>query len=364
MAGALLLALLGGVLAAPAHGGHHRLGILVTAVTDEETHRYFMMAQLDDVKIAHYSSDTREVRPAQAWVAQAVGAEYVKEKTQEFLRHDLGSKVETKWWMQLHNQTGGIHTEQVHVSCALSGQAARDLRYQYAYDGRDFISFDHQTGTWVAAAPLAFIQKQRWETGRTYTQYVQRFLQHECLGTLRSLMQQGKVVLEQQGPPVVSVSRRDAPDGSVSLSCRARGFYPPPIHLSWVRGGGDVLAETGSSGILPNADGTYYTQSSLETSPQEDGPRYACRVEHTSLLEPALIWAPGKKGPLPRWILAAIGLVALGLAGAVGVGVWLWRRKSAGPLKPIYTPAATKTGDDSASSSSSGAECQSVGTRR
>ncbi|XP_074873765.1 major histocompatibility complex class I-related protein 1-like isoform X2 [Carettochelys insculpta] len=199
MAGALLLALLGGVLAAPAHGGHHRLGILVTAVTDEETHRYFMMAQLDDVKIAHYSSDTREVRPAQAWVAQAVGAEYVKEKTQEFLRHDLGSKVETKWWMQLHNQTGGIHTEQVHVSCALSGQAARDLRYQYAYDGRDFISFDHQTGTWVAAAPLAFIQKQRWETGRTYTQYVQRFLQHECLGTLRSLMQQGKVVLEQQG---------------------------------------------------------------------------------------------------------------------------------------------------------------------
>ncbi|XP_074873763.1 class I histocompatibility antigen, F10 alpha chain-like [Carettochelys insculpta] len=364
MAWGLLLGLCGALLAPAARGEQHSLAMLVTAITsDTGTDQFLTMAQLDDVKILHYSSDTREVRLAQGWAAQALGAEFLQEKTQQFWRFQEGSKVHTQRWMQLHNQTGGVHTEQVHAACSLRDQAPVEPRFQFAYDGRDFISFDSRTGTWVAAAPPAFLQKQHWETSRTWTKFVQWYLQHECLGTLRSLVRRGRAALQRQVSPSVSVSRRDAPDGSVSLSCRARGFYPRPIHLSWVRGGGDVLAETGSSGILPNADGTYYTQSSLETSPQEDGPRYACRVEHTSLLEPALIWAPGKKGPLPRWILAAIGLVALGLAGAVGVGVWLFRRRSAGPQKPGYAPAAATVREEPDSSSSLGTETSSLGSQ-
>ncbi|XP_074927563.1 antigen peptide transporter 2-like [Chelonoidis abingdonii] len=143
-------------------------------------------------------------------------------------------------------------------------------------------------------------------------------------------------------PPEVSVSCRDAPDSSIILSCRARGFYPRPIHVSWVQDGEDILAETDSSGILPNADGTYYTQSSLEISlQQQDGHRYACRVEHSSLGEPTLVWAPGKKGPLPPGVLAAIVLTVLVLAGAVGAGVILWRRKSAGPYALAASPKGT-----------------------
>ncbi|XP_067392878.1 class I histocompatibility antigen, F10 alpha chain-like [Emydura macquarii macquarii] len=344
MAWGLLLALCGAILAPAAADGHHRLAVLVTAVINEEgTYHFLMIAQLDDVKIAYYSSDTQEVRPTQQWATQALGAEFFQEKTQQFWRHEENSKSDTRWWMQLHNQTGGIHTDQVHVGCALSGQAPVDPRFQYAYNGRDFISFDSQTGTWVAAVQPAFLQKQRWETDKTWSQYVQWYLQHECLGTLQSLVQQGRAVLEQQVPPVVSVSRRDTPSGSVTLSCRVSGFYPRPIHVSWVQDGEDILVETDSSGILPNADGTYYMQSSLEISPQqEDRHHYACRVEHSSLPEPTLTWAPGKKGPLPPGVLAAIVLAVLVLAGAVGASIILWRRKSAGPTKSDYAPAASE----------------------
>uniref|UniRef100_A0A8C8SPK9 Ig-like domain-containing protein n=1 Tax=Pelusios castaneus TaxID=367368 RepID=A0A8C8SPK9_9SAUR len=222
----------------------------------------------------------------------------------------------------------GFHTEQVHVGCALHGKVPMDPKFQYAYDGKDFISFDNQTGTWVAAVQPAFPQKQRWETSKTWSQYVQWFLQHEWTwGSVREGL-----------PPQVLVSYTDSPDGSVTLSCRARGFYPRPIHISWVRDGEDVMTETDSSGILPNADGTYYTQSSLEISPQqEDRHRYACRVEHGSLGEPTLIWVPGKKGPLTPGVLAAIALAALILAGAVGAGVILWRRKSAGESRSLWS---------------------------
>ncbi|XP_030403266.1 class I histocompatibility antigen, F10 alpha chain-like [Gopherus evgoodei] len=362
MAWGLLLALCG-LLAPAASGGHHSLAVLVTAVINEDrTHHFIMIARLDDVKIAYYRSDTREVRPTQEWVAQTLGIEYLQEKTQQFWRHEEGSKVETRRWMQLYNQTGGVHTEQVHVGCALSDQAPMDPRFQFAYNGRDFISFDNQTGTWVAAVQPAFAPKQHWETaGKVWTKFVQQYLQSECLGTLQSLVLQGRAVLEQQVPPKVSVFRRDALDGSITLSCCARGFHPRPVHVSWVRDGEDILAETDSSGILPNADSTYYMQSSLEISPQQDRHRYACRVEHSSLGEPTLIWAPGKKGSLPPGVLAAIILAVLVLAGAIGAGIVLWRRKSAGPKNPGYAPAATKSGEDSVSSSSSGTDLRSVG---
>uniref|UniRef100_A0A674JJJ2 Ig-like domain-containing protein n=1 Tax=Terrapene triunguis TaxID=2587831 RepID=A0A674JJJ2_9SAUR len=305
----------------------------VTIVIDKDwAHHYFMIAQLDDIKILYYSSDTREVRTTKEWAAQALGAEFFQNKTQEFWTYDEDSKGDGNVTMplvrlNLSPSPAGVHTEQIHVGCALSNQAPVDPRFQYAYDGGDFISFDNQTGTWVAAVQPAFLQKQLWETGKTWTQYVQWCLQHECMGTLRILLQHGMGVLEQQVPPIVSAFRRDSPDGSITLSCHARGFYPRPIHISWVRDGEDILAEMDSSGILPYADSTYYRQSSLEISPQqEDGHRYACRVEHSSLPEPTLVWGEGE-GTLPPGAVAAI---VLALAGAVGASVILWKRKSAG----------------------------------
>ncbi|XP_074873350.1 class I histocompatibility antigen, F10 alpha chain-like [Carettochelys insculpta] len=353
----LLLVLCGALRAPTAAGGPHRLDVLVTGVLDEDgTNQYFMIAKLDDVKVAFYSSNTREVRTTQGWVAEALGTEYLKEKTQKFWRYEEGSKHHTRWWTQLYNQSGGFHTEQVHVSCTLSGQALVNPRFQYAFDGQDFISFDDTTGTWVAAVPPAFPQKQRWEAGKTWTQYVRWYLKQECLDTLRTLLQRGSGVLQRRVRPQVSVSRRDSLDGTAMLSCHVRGSYPHPIHVSWMRDGEDILVEKDSSGILPNADSTYYTQSSLEVSPQEeDQHRYACRVEHSSLFEPALVWAPRKEGPLPPWGLALIVLAVLVLLGAIGGGIVLWRKNPAGPSKPEYALAATKIKDNSAASVSSSA---------
>uniref|UniRef100_A0A674K0J9 Ig-like domain-containing protein n=1 Tax=Terrapene triunguis TaxID=2587831 RepID=A0A674K0J9_9SAUR len=274
--------------------GRKLLAVLVTAVTHEDgTHHFIIVTKLDDVQITYYSSDTRELRATQEWAEQALGAEYLQEKTQKFWTYDKDSKGGS----ELSLSPAGIHTAQAHVGCSLSDQAPVDPRFQYAFDGRDFISFDNQTGTWVAAVQPAFLQKQRWETVKTWTQYVQRYLQYECLETLRLL----DTVLDLfacllHGPSSWHETHTLSPP-SVTLSCRARGFYPRPIHVSWVRDGEDILAETDSSGILPNTDGTYYMQSSLEISPQQDGHRYACRVKHSSLGEPTLIW--GKGGFLP-----------------------------------------------------------------
>ncbi|CAM5146725.1 unnamed protein product [Natator depressus] len=81
---------------------------------------------------------------------------------------------------------------------------------------------------------------------------------------------------------------------------------------------GTTLAFFQSSGTSP------------EMSPQqEDGQCYACRVEHSSLPEPALIW-----GKEPPGVLAIIILAALALAGVIASRVILWRKNQqvrAGP---------------------------------
>uniref|UniRef100_A0A674JSF0 MHC class I-like antigen recognition-like domain-containing protein n=1 Tax=Terrapene triunguis TaxID=2587831 RepID=A0A674JSF0_9SAUR len=196
--------------------GRHSLAVLVTGVINEDgTYHFTMITSVDDVQIAHYSSDAREFRPTQEWAAQALGAKYLQEKTQQFWWHEEVSKVETRWWMQLHNQTGGewIHTGQLHASCALSDQAPMDPRFQYAYDGRDFISFDNQTGTWVAAVQPAFAPKQRWETDKIWTPYVRRYLQHECLETLRRLSPSHREGAAGRAPHVPRAGRGARPAG-------------------------------------------------------------------------------------------------------------------------------------------------------
>ncbi|XP_030398520.1 major histocompatibility complex class I-related gene protein-like, partial [Gopherus evgoodei] len=204
---------------------------------------------------------------------------------------------------------------------------------QYAYDSQDFIGFDGQRGLWVAAVQPAVLSNQRWEANRPWCQFLQHYLQQECVEMLRSLVQHGRETLGRQLPPEVSVSCRDAPDGSITLSCHARGFYPCPIHVSWVRDEEDILAETDSSGILPNADSTYYTQSSLEISLQQDGHCYACQVEHTSRSSARVFGALGrvfplscKKGPLSPGVLVSLVLAMLAGADAAVTGVIMWRR--------------------------------------
>uniref|UniRef100_A0A8C3FB60 Ig-like domain-containing protein n=1 Tax=Chrysemys picta bellii TaxID=8478 RepID=A0A8C3FB60_CHRPI len=97
--------------------------------------------------------------------------------------------------------------------------------------------------------------------------------------------------------PAVRVTGRDAPGGPTTLSCRAHGFYPRDIALSWLRHGASSEQEPRRGGVLPNGDGTYHAWATVEVDPQERG-LYSCRVEHESLTEPLIVmWGePGGRG--------------------------------------------------------------------
>ena len=85
-------------------------------------------------------------------------------------------------------------------------------------------------------------------------------------------------------------------NGILTLSCRAYGFYPRPIAISWMKDGMVRDQETQWGGVVPNSDGTYYASAAIDVLP-EDGDKYRCRVEHASLPQPGLFsW-----GELAAW---------------------------------------------------------------
>ncbi|KFU86657.1 Class I histocompatibility antigen, F10 alpha chain, partial [Chaetura pelagica] len=180
----------------------------------------------------------------------------------------------------------GAHTVQKMYGCDLLEDGTIRGYRQYAYDGRDFISFDLDTMTFIAADAAAQITKRKWEEDEAEAERVKNYLETICIEWLRRYVSNGRAVLERKEPPTVRVSGQEA-HGVLTLSCRAYGFYPRPISISWLREGEVRDQDTEWGSVAPNSDGTFYSWASIEARPEERD-KYQCRVEHASLAQPGL----------------------------------------------------------------------------
>ncbi|XP_074710514.1 class I histocompatibility antigen, F10 alpha chain-like isoform X1 [Strix uralensis] len=195
--------------------------------------------------------------------------------------------------------------------------------YQHAYDGQDFIAFDMDTMTFTAADTAAQITKREWEADGMEAERQKHYLENTCVEWLKKYVSYGRAVLERKEPPTVRVSGKEA-DGLLTLYCRAYGFYPRPIAVSWLKGGEVRDQETERGSVAPNSDGTYYTWASIEARPEEKD-EYRCRVEHASLPEPGLFaWEPESN------LLAIVLGVVIAVVAVITIiaGLAVWKSKS------------------------------------
>ncbi|CAM4544803.1 unnamed protein product [Caretta caretta] len=205
--------------------------------------------------------------------------------------------------------------------------------YQDSYDGRDFLTFDKETVTWVAADIGAQISKRRWDAEVLDNQRWKRYLEEKCIPWLRSFLEYGKETLQRKVRPTARVSDRSSHDGLITLSCKVSGFYPRDITVTWLRNGESRQQETYSEGILPSGDGTYQTWVTMEIDPKIKG-HYSCHVEHESLSEPLSVsWEPNNLIPTVAGVITAVVLV-----GAI-VGVVVWKKKRPGKKGDGYAVA-------------------------
>nr|XP_026238116.1 T-cell surface glycoprotein CD1a-like [Urocitellus parryii] len=212
---------------------------------------------------------------------------------------------------------------QVTAGCELhSGKGFLGFK-QVALQGQDFMSFQNET---FLPSPEGGEKAQEacklLNFNEAYTQRLHRLLSDTCPRFTLGLLDAGKAHLQRRVKPETWLSSGPSPGpGHLLLVCHVSGFYPKHVWVMWMRGELQEQEGTQRGDILPNADGTWYLQATLDVA-AEEAAGLACRVKHSSLGGQDLLlhWAPQSALGL---ILFAV-IVALALL--TGLGFWFIKR--------------------------------------
>ncbi|XP_008565866.1 PREDICTED: T-cell surface glycoprotein CD1a-like [Galeopterus variegatus] len=193
--------------------------------------------------------------------------------------------------------------------------------FRIAYQGSDFISF--QNNSWLpspksgssAQHVCRFLNQNQHEK-----KMVQNLLSDTCPRFILGVLEAGKADLQRQVRPEAWLSSGPSPGPShLLLVCHVSGFYPKSVWVMWIRGEQEQPG-TQRGDILPNADGTWYLQVTLDVDTGEAA-GLSCRVKHSSLggQDIVLYWDHHSSRGLI--FLAVILLLAL----LTGLTFWFWK---------------------------------------
>uniref|UniRef100_A0A5F8H518 BOLA class I histocompatibility antigen, alpha chain BL3-7 n=1 Tax=Monodelphis domestica TaxID=13616 RepID=A0A5F8H518_MONDO len=324
--------------------GSHSKSYFVTIMSSPELQepRKVVVGYVDAQQIEYFDSHSanQRVEPRAQWMHK-MGQDYWQGQTRIARAETQNYRVGLETLRNYYNQSkGGVHVFQTLIGCEISsdGSFKRGI-LQHAYDGLDYISLDMETYTWTAAVPVALITKRKWESDGKFLKRGKAYLEEECVQWLHKHLEDGKDSLLRTDPPSARVSRHSGPDGEVSLRCRAQGFYPAEISLTWLRDGEEQLQDTEFIETRPGGDGTFQKWAAVAMAPgQED--RYSCRVQHEALAQPlSLRWEPEASS---LWVIVGVTAGVLVLVTAVVAGAVILRRRNSGGKGGAYVPAADK----------------------
>ncbi|KAL8213449.1 UNVERIFIED_CONTAM: hypothetical protein K2H54_065397 [Gekko kuhli] len=320
--------LLGGCSGSSWHSLHYYYTMIWAP--DQREPDFIAVAYLDDQLGGHYNSTTRRAVPRVPWIRN------VEKDDPLFwvwiawraIRYEQIMKEDLKNLSNIYSQSRGPRIWQRLFGCELNTDGSKRGFMQFGYNGEDYLSFDKETLTWTAAVVPAQVTKRKWDADWARCQKHKAYLEEECIYWLQKFLEYGKETLLRREPPVVTVGRKADFDGLETLLCRAHGFHPKEIDVTWRKDGEVWEQETFRGGVVPNSDGTYHTWLSIKIHPEDRG-RYRCHVEHDGLLEPLdLAWE--EEPVLPRmWLIVGVLLVVVAALFVPGTALYFCRRQRA-----------------------------------
>ncbi|XP_062828998.1 H-2 class I histocompatibility antigen, Q10 alpha chain [Anolis carolinensis] len=289
----------------------HSMLYFVTSVSEpgQQVPQFSYVGFVNDQEFVFYNASTKRYLPKVPWISKVKkdDPDYWERNTLYAQGHERSFRDHLATLAKYYNQSGGLHTFQWMYGCELRNNWSKRGYYQYAYDGRDYISLDKETLTWTAADVPAQNTKRKWDANFRDNEFKKFYLEETCIKWLQRYLNYGKETLLRTEKPEVKVTRKVDYDGMETLICRVGGFYPKEIDITWTRDGEVWMQDTFHGLVSPNSDGTYYTWWNVTVDPKEKE-RYKCHVEHDGLLNPVdVAWEePASKSVL---IGCAVGIL-------------------------------------------------------
>ncbi|KAB0402289.1 hypothetical protein E2I00_014115 [Balaenoptera physalus] len=159
---------------------------------------------------------------------------------------------------------------QVSFGCLIHPGKASESFLNGAYQGSDFLSF--QENSWKPSPGTGSRAQNVCNVLNHYKfikEIIQSLLSDTCPRFLAGLLEAGKSELQRQVKPEAWVSKGPSPGpGRLLLMCHVSGFHPKPVWVMWMRGE-QKQPGTQQGDVLPNADGTWYLQVTLDVAAGE-----------------------------------------------------------------------------------------------
>ncbi|XP_076027652.1 major histocompatibility complex class I-related protein 1-like isoform X2 [Genypterus blacodes] len=314
---------------------------------------FVFVTYVDDVLTEHYDSNTQRAEPKQDWMNKVTAEEpqYWERNTQILLGNQQGFKVNIEIAKQRFNQTGGVHIVQRMEGCDWDDETGEVKGYhQFGYDGDDFISFDLQSLSWVAAKQQAFISKMKWTNNKAQLAREKNYLTQQCPDWLKKYLSYGQSTLQRTVFPSVSLLQKSP---SSPVTCHASAFYPNRIKLFWRRDGEEVHEGVEPGVSLPNHDGTFQRSVHLDLSsvPPADWEKYECVFKISGAQEPTVTKLErerirtnrGREFPVGPVIGAVLGAAVLILVLVLG-GVYFRKRQNQGFKRASTSDTSSSSG--------------------
>uniref|UniRef100_A0A8C2WI23 Ig-like domain-containing protein n=1 Tax=Cyclopterus lumpus TaxID=8103 RepID=A0A8C2WI23_CYCLU len=257
----------------------HSLKYFYTASSGVPNFPEFVSVGLvDELPISHYDSKTRREEPKQDWMRRVTeqDPQYWKRETEKSLGNQQVYKGNIETAKQRFNETGGVHIFQKMYGCEWDDETGEVKGYQqYGFDGEDFLSYDHETESWIAPRQQAVITQQRWNNNKALMENKKHYYTEVCPEYLKKYVNYGRSSLMRTELPSVSLLQKTP---SSPVCCHATGFYPTTATLFWRKDGEELHEDVDPGEILPNHDGSFQMSVDLKLSsvPAEDWRRYEC----------------------------------------------------------------------------------------
>uniref|UniRef100_A0A8D2M598 MHC class I-like antigen recognition-like domain-containing protein n=1 Tax=Zonotrichia albicollis TaxID=44394 RepID=A0A8D2M598_ZONAL len=179
----------------------HSLHYLTVAVSEPSPGipQYMEIGFVDGIPFTRYDSERGRMEPLTEWVKDSADPEYWERNTQTGVRNQHTAARNLETLRERYNQSGGLHTKLRVYGCELLSDGSIAGSERHSYDGRDFISFDLESGRLVAADSAAEITRRRWEQDGTVAEQWTNYLKHECPKWLRKYVGYGQKELERKG---------------------------------------------------------------------------------------------------------------------------------------------------------------------
>ncbi|NXU92493.1 HMR1 protein, partial [Xiphorhynchus elegans] len=155
--------------------------------------QFMSMGFLDGIPITRYDSERGRVEPQTPWMAAGAEPGFWDAETRIGERNQLVSRG-----LCGSVSPPGLHIVQGILGCdLLSDGSVRGFRRE-GYDGRDFISFELGSKSFVAADGAAQVTKRRWEHEGIEVERLTNYLENICVEELQQFIRYGREALERK----------------------------------------------------------------------------------------------------------------------------------------------------------------------